>query len=323
MEIKSRKNAVPPPHSTGVAGNVIWGSSYLFTRIAQNESSPMVQLAWRFVLAFLLLNLMILFGWEKLRLRGKKLRPLLLLTVTEPLYFFCESYGIYYSNSTFSGVMLAIVPIIAMGLGALILKEYPTGKQVLLCLLPVAGVVLVTIAGSRMGAVQPLGVLLVLGACLFAAFYRVYNKGAAVEFSAFERSYFVIGMCAVVFVTVALCSTRGDLAPFAAALHSWKFVMATIFLSVFCSVAANILVNYSASVLPMAIFSSLGSLITVCAMFLGVIFLKEPVNAMSFIGSGLVLLGLFLIARTNHALQREDQTAPEQDSPESNNSSGR
>lgn len=323
MEIKSRKNAVAAALCTGVAGNVIWGSSYLFTRIAQNESSPMVQLAWRFVLAFLLLNLMILFGWEKLRLRGKKLRPLLLLTVTEPLYFFCESYGIYYSNSTFSGVMLAIVPIIAMGLGALILKEYPTGKQVLLCLLPVAGVVLVTIAGSRMGAVQPLGVLLVLGACLFAAFYRVYNKGAAVEFSAFERSYFVIGMCAVVFVTVALCSTRGDLAPFAAALHSWKFVMATIFLSVFCSVAANILVNYSASVLPMAIFSSLGSLITVCAMFLGVIFLKEPVNAMSFIGSGLVLLGLFLIARTNYALRRENQTAPEQDSPESNNSSGR
>lgn len=175
MEIKSRKNAVAAALCTGVAGNVIWGSSYLFTRIAQNESSPMVQLAWRFVLAFLLLNLMILFGWEKLRLRGKKLRPLLLLTVTEPLYFFCESYGIYYSNSTFSGVMLAIVPIIAMGLGALILKEYPTGKQVLLCLLPVAGVVLVTIAGSRMGAVQPLGVLLVLGACLFAAFYRVYT----------------------------------------------------------------------------------------------------------------------------------------------------
>ena len=126
----------------------------------------------------------------------------------------------------------------------------------------------------------------------------------------------VIGVCAVVFTIVALGSVRGDLAPFAAALHSGKFVTATIFLSVFCSVAANILVNYSASVLPMAIFSNLGSLITVCAMFLGVIFLKEPVNAMSLMGSGLVLLGLFLIARTNHAPQREDQTAPGQEKPE-------
>lgn len=259
---------------------------------------------------------MILFGWEKLHLRGKKLKPLILLSVVEPLYFFCESYGIYYSNSTFSGVMLAIVPIIAIGLGTLILKEYPTAKQVLLCLLPIAGVVLVTIAGSRMGAVQPLGVLLVLGACLFAAFYRVYNKGAAAEFTAFERSYFVIGLCAVVFAVVALVGVRGDLAPFAAALHSRKFVMATIFLSVFCSVAANILVNYSASVLPMAIFSNLGSLITVCAMFLGVIFLKEPVNVMSLIGSGMVLLGLFLIARTNNALLQGSRALPDQEKSE-------
>ena len=299
----------------GVAGNVIWGSSYLFTRIAQNESSPMVQLAWRFVLAFLLLNLMILFGWEKIRLRGKKLKSLILLSAVEPIYFFCESYGIYYSNSTFSGVMLAIVPIISIGLGALILKEYPTKKQVLLCLLPIAGVVLVTVAGSKMGAVQPLGVVLVLGACLFAAFYRVYNKGASGEFTAFERSYFVIGTCMVVFAAVALCSVGGDLTPFVQALRSGKFVAATIFLSVFCSVAANILVNYCASVLPMAVFTNLGSLITVCAMFLGVIFLKEPVNAVSLIGSFMVLLGLFLIARTNNALLHHGRfAAPEKES---------
>lgn len=69
---------------------------------------------------------------------------------------------------------------------------------------------------------QPLGVLLVLGACLFAAFYRVYNKGAAAEFTAFERSYFVIGLCAVVFAVVALVGVRGDLAPFAAAAAQQK-----------------------------------------------------------------------------------------------------
>ena len=88
MGTRNRKNAAAAALCTGVIGNVIWGSSYLFTRIAQNESSPMVQLAWRFALAFLLLNLMILFGWEKLHLRGKKLKPLILLSVVEPLYFF-------------------------------------------------------------------------------------------------------------------------------------------------------------------------------------------------------------------------------------------
>lgn len=296
----------------GIIGNVIWGASYLFTRIAQQEAPPMVQMSLRFLLAFLLLNLMILFGWEKIRLRGKNLRPLIMLSCVEPIYFFFESYGIYYSNSTFAGVTLAIVPVIAIGMGVLILKEYPTRKQFLLCFVPIAGVILVTIAGSGLGAVQPIGVVLVFGACLFAAFYRVYNKDSSAEFTAFERSYFVIGMCMLVFTVVALCMEHGDLAPFAAALHSKRFVLSTVVLSVFCSVTANILVNYSATILPMAIFSNLGSLITVCAMFLGIIFLDEPTNAMSLVGSAMVLVGLFLIARVSG----ESSQKPKKESPQ-------
>ncbi len=312
MNTTSRKGSMTLALCCGVTGNVIWGASYLFTRIAQQEAPPMVQMSLRFLLAFLLLNLMMLFGWEKIRLRGKNLRPLIVLSCVEPIYFFFESYGIYYSNSTFAGVTLAIVPVIAIGMGVLILKEYPTRKQFLLCFVPIAGVILVTIAGSGLGAVQPIGVVLVFGACLFAAFYRVYNKDSSAEFTAFERSYFVIGMCMLVFTVAALCMERRDLTPFAAALHSKRFVLSTLVLSVFCSVAANILVNYSASILPMAIFSNLGSLITVCAMFLGIIFLDEPTNAMSLVGSAMVLVGLFLIARVSG----ENSRKPKKESPQ-------
>lgn len=312
MNTTSRKGSMTLALCCGVTGNVIWGASYLFTRIAQQEAPPMVQMSLRFLLAFLLLNLMMLFGWEKIRLRGKNLRPLIVHSCVEPIYFFFESYGIYYSNSTFAGVTLAIVPVIAIGMGVLILKEYPTRKQFLLCFVPIAGVILVTIAGSGLGAVQPIGVVLVFGACLFAAFYRVYNKDSSAEFTAFERSYFVIGMCMLVFTVAALCMERGDLTPFAAALHSKRFVLSTLVLSVFCSVAANILVNYSASILPMAIFSNLGSLITVCAMFLGIIFLDEPTNAMSLVGSAMVLVGLFLIARVSG----ENSRKPKKESPQ-------
>lgn len=312
MNTTSRKGSMTLALCCGITGNVIWGASYLFTRIAQQEAPPMVQMSLRFLLAFLLLNLMMLFGGEKIRLRGKNLRPLIVLSCVEPIYFFFESYGIYYSNSTFAGATLAIVPVIAIGMGVLILKEYPTRKQFLLCFVPIAGVILVTIAGSGLGAVQPIGVVLVFGACLFAAFYRVYNKDSSAEFTAFERSYFVIGMCMLVFTVAALCMERGDLTPFAAALHSKRFVLSTLVLSVFCSVAANILVNYSASILPMAIFSNLGSLITVCAMFLGIIFLDEPTNAMSLVGSAMVLVGLFLIARVSG----ENSRKPKKESPQ-------
>ena len=83
MNANSRNRSLTPALCCGIAGNIIWGSSYLFTRIAQQESSPMVQLALRFILAFFLLNLMLLLGWEKLQLRGKKLKPLIILSCVE------------------------------------------------------------------------------------------------------------------------------------------------------------------------------------------------------------------------------------------------
>lgn len=155
MNTTSRKGSMTLALCCGITGNVIWGASYLFTRIAQQEAPPMVQMSLRFLLAFLLLNLMMLFGGEKIRLRGKNLRPLIVLSCVEPIYFFFESYGIYYSNSTFAGATLAIVPVIAIGMGVLILKEYPTRKQFLLCFVPIAGVILVTIAGSGLARCSP------------------------------------------------------------------------------------------------------------------------------------------------------------------------
>lgn len=297
-----RKNAARHTAlAAGVAGNIIWGFSYLFTRVAQQVAQPMVQLSIRFIVAFAILNMMLLTKRWRVRLKGKKVKPLLLLACAEPIYFFFESFGIYYSNSTFAGVALAVVPIIALAFSALILKEFPTKKQVLLSFIPIFGVVLVTLAGSTMGAIRPIGILLIMGACIFAAFFRVFNRGASVEFTAFERSYAVIGSCTLVFTVAAICTLHGDFTPYLDALRSGRFLIATAVLSIFSSVVANTLVNYSATRLPMSIFSNLGSLITVCAMFVGVIFLREPYNALSIFGSLMVLVGIWMIARVSQS----------------------
>lgn len=293
-----RKNPLFYPIAAGVLGNVIWGFSYLFTRIAQRSAPPMVQLSIRFLLAFALMNLLLLTGREKLSLRGKRLAPLLLLSVTEPLYFFCESYGIYYTNSTFAGVTLAIVPVVSLLLAIPILREYPTGRQVAFSFLPILGVVLITLADRAAGVIRPLGVALLIGACLLAALYRIANRGSSAEFTAFERAYAVIGTCCLVFTAIACITVRGDLGVYWSVLHSRPFLFSTLALSIFCSVAANLLVNYAASSLPVVTISNLGSIITICAMFVGVIFLHEPISPLSLFGSLLVLAGIWLVTRS-------------------------
>ena len=72
---------------------------------------------------------MLLLGKGHISLKGKKIWPLFALGSMDLLYFFFESYGVLYTNSTFAGVVLAAVPVVAMALAALLLKEYPTRRQ--------------------------------------------------------------------------------------------------------------------------------------------------------------------------------------------------
>ena len=150
---------------SSAAGFTIWGFSLLLTRVGQRYASPMVLLSVRFLLAFVLLNVPLLLGKEKLRLRGRKLRPLLVLGILEPLCFVFESYAIYFTNATITGVVSALSPIAAMVLSAVILREYPTRRQALFSLLPVAGVILLKEPFSPW---QILGVAVIL-VCVFIA----------------------------------------------------------------------------------------------------------------------------------------------------------
>ena len=117
--VSSASHPLPAPsaaHRNALAlaavtmGNVIWGFTFLFTRVALRVADPAVMLSVRFVLAFLLMNVLLLAGKGTVTYRGKDPRGLIALAITELVYFYFESYGVLYTNATFSGVVLAYPP---------------------------------------------------------------------------------------------------------------------------------------------------------------------------------------------------------------------
>lgn len=279
-----------------VAGFTIWGFSLLLTRVGQRYASPMVLLSIRFTLAFLLLNVPLLRGKEKLRLRGKNLRPLVVLGILEPLCFVFESYAIYFTNATITGVVSALSPIVAMALAALLLRERPTRRQALFSLLPVVGVILLTAAGQQVGAVAWIGVPFLIAYSVGSGYYKVANRAAS-DFSPYERTYTLLLCCAVFFTVVALVECRGDLSAYAAPLREPVFLLVILLLSVFCSIAANMLVNYGAGRISVAKMSAIGNVNTVVSAFAGVVFLREPFTAVMLLGALLVLVGVWQVTK--------------------------
>lgn len=274
-------------------GNILWGFSFLFTKVGLSVApNPNVMLAHRFTISALIMAIPILLGKEKISFKGKNWRPILLLLLMQSCYFLFETYGIVYTNSIIAGLVLAVVPVVTIGTGALFLKEYPTRRQALFCIMPVAGVIIMTVSGKELGVVTPIGIVCLLLTMLVSAVFKTANRKAALEFSAYERTFLVLVNSALVFSLVGMGSVGWDVMSFAAPLLQWKYLVCVASLGMLCSIAANLLVNYSAGHMSVFKLSSFGSLSTLCTMLAGVAFLKEPISVSLVAGAILILVGI-------------------------------
>jgi len=285
------------PVLAAVSGHIIWGFSYMFTRVALQTTSPNIQLAARYTLAFIVMNLLLLTGKFKLSLKDKPVFPILSIGIVDLLYAFFESYGILYTNATYSGVVLAVVPIAGMITAALWLKEYPSKKQMIYCMFPVTGVIVLTLSGSSLGIVSPLGVFLLFCTLFSSASYKTLNRKLSSNYTSFERAYVMIGMSSAAFIILSLISEKGDFYQLIKPFYNLNFTVSTIILSVFCSVICNIIVNYAAGKMSVVTLSIYGSISTVCSTFAGVIFLDEPMSVTLLLGSVMIITGVWMVTK--------------------------
>lgn len=243
----------------------IWGFTFLASRIAQDYGTPFVLLFWRFALAFALLNLLRLTGRFPVRLRGRRLWPVLLAGLFEPvLYFPCEQYGLRLTSTSFSGVMVALIPLCSLVYGAVFLHEKATRRQVVFSVLSVAGVIVLAVYATGIGAGSFLGFLVLLGTVFAGAGYMVACRACSGSFTAFERTYITCGMGAAAFGVLSVLEHRHDL---------------------------------SAVVLPVARTAALINFSTVVSVLAGVLLLREPFGWVSAVASAAILVGIWGVQR--------------------------
>lgn len=298
-----------------LAANVIFGFSFLFSKIAFSQTSPMIALSIRFLLAFALLNVLVLCKVVCLRIGRRDIRKLILVSLLEPtLYFICESYGIKWTSTSFSGAVIALIPVAAMALGAIFLKEKPTLLQTLSMLCSIAGVVLISVWGQKGGTVTLPGFLLLIGAVISSACYTLLTRKYSQDFTAFDRTYVTFAVSSCSFVLLAIVENRGELFHRTAqALSSLSFWGAILYLSVISSVVAFLMINYALTHISVTITASFSNLTTVVSVLAGVLLLHEPFSILQVIAVALILLGVYGVNKLGarpDAPQQEQMHSP-------------
>ncbi len=288
------------PLILGIMGNVIWGFSFLMQRVAQQVASPEIMLSVRFLLAWIILSIPLITGHKKIQLRGRNLKWFLLLGIMEPLYHFLEAYSIYYTNSAFAGVALSVSPIISIVLACLFLKEYPSRRQAIFCLLPVAGVIVITISGKELGVASTIGIIIVICCCLVSGMYRTLNRKISADFSTYERTYIMMTFCALAFLIAAIAGEGGTAAYCSTVFTVMKepeFLWPVLGMCILSSLGAKAMVNYATGKLSVTVMSSLSSLISLCSLIAGIVILHEPYSVPLLAGAAMILIGVWQVAR--------------------------
>jgi drug/metabolite transporter (DMT)-like permease len=303
--MKNKENVVP--YFTSIITNFIFGLSFLFSKNALGVSDPITLLSFRFLAAFLIMTILVALKIVKVNYKNKSLKWLFILAFIEPIiYFIFETYGLKRTSTSLGGLMIALIPIVVTILAAYLLDEKPSFKQVLSIILSVSGVILIILMENSNDTGSSLvGVLLLSGAVLSAAFFNVIARKISKDFTPFEVTYFMMFLGAICFNGISIIKhiIGKNISTYFIPLSSTTFVISVLYLGVLSSVVAYFLANFTLSKLEASRAAVFANISTIVSIIAGVVFLKESFHIYHVIGSIMILIGVW---GTNYFKNFED-----------------
>lgn len=284
---------------TALFAQIIFGLSFMFTGIALKNASPMTVIADRYIVAFIGLSVLMVITKRKIRI-GKNIWKLILMSIFQPLlYFIFETYGIQMTSSSFSGVMVSMIPVVSMISGIFILNEKPTISQYIFAMLSVAGVVIAVLFGKSEGIVTTPGVILLLGAVFSSVGYNISSRRISTEFSTFERTYAMSFIGMISFLLVSFIENFNNPISIFSPFTNISYTVSILYLGVFSSVIAFLCLNFANTHLPVAKTTVFSNLTTVVSVLAGAFILNEVVSKEIIVAIIMIIIGVFGVQISN------------------------
>ena len=278
-----------------LCAQIIFGFSFMFTKIAQSDASPMTVIANRYMVALAGMLAALFVTKSKIKI-NKNIWKLALMSLFQPvLYFIFESYGIKLTTSAFSSVMISLIPIISMISGIFILKEIPSPLQYVFTALSVCGVAIMTYSGTVDGTVTLPGVALLFGAVISSVGYNIASRKLSEEFTVVERTFSMTVIGTITFVVIALIENINSPFSIISSFTDMSYTVSILYLGVISSVAAFFMLNYANTYLPVAKTTVFSNFTTVVSVIAGAIFLDEKITVVSATSSVMIIAGVWAV----------------------------
>lgn len=258
-------------------------------------------LAFRYVVGFAVMLLLVGFKVIKVDFRNKPIFLLIFIGLLNPISCqFVEATATQYVASSMIAIMNSLIPVITTVMSIFINKEYPNKVQVGCMLVSVSGLLAISFSGSSLSGNSLKGFLLVCISVTCLSLYKVMLRKGARTCEPFEMIFFSSGLGALGFTLITLTEhiSGNKLAHFFDGMFTVEFLVPALYMAIGSTVIAFSLMAYGISKLPIVIATSIESLSPVIAIFVGIFILGETLRPVDIFGTILIMGGVFIMTYT-------------------------
>lgn len=286
------------PYLEAVFAVVIWGASFIATKIVLRDISPVAIVWLRFAMGLVILGIAVAIRKQfSLLNRNEWLYFALLGFLGISLHQWLQSNALETSEASTTAWIVSTTPVFMALLGWVVLREKLPWIRTAGILLAFVGVLLVVYDG-KLNAIslrsfgKPGDILILISAVNWAVFSVLSRRGLKAHPAALMMFY--VMAFGWIFISILFFTTT-DISEFAKlTTNGW---LGIAFLGIFCSGLAYIAWYDALKALSAAqtgVFLYIEPLVTVIVAF---IILREAITVSSLLGGGIIIFGVWLVNR--------------------------
>ena len=279
-------------HITALITIVIWGTTFISTKILLTDFTPIEILFFRFLLGLLVL---IAVYPKRLRIKDKKQE----FTFAAAglcgicLYYLLENIALTHTMASNVGVIISVAPFFTAVLSHVFLKTEEKLKAQFFIgfIIAMAGICLISFSSSEL-KMNPIGdILAIVAAFIWAVYSLLTRKISSYGYNTIQTTrrifaYGILFMLPFLFVFDFNLNVQKIAKP--------EYVLNFIYLSLGASALCFVTWNYAVGVLGAVKTNVYIYIVPVITVVTSVIVLKEKIIWTAAVGIGLTLIGLFL-----------------------------
>ena len=286
------KNKNTIGHCAALFTILVWGTTFISTKILLTAFQPVEILIFRFIMGFCALWIA---APKQLRTANAKQE----LTFAAAglcgicLYYLLENIALTYTLASNVGVIVSVTPFLTAILAHLFIQseERLKGQFFLGFLVAMAGIILISFNGTKL-KLNPMGDLLAILAALVWAFYSILTRkitGFGYPVILATRRTFFYGILFML-PTLFFFDFHADFSRFA----SMKYLFNILYLGLGASALCFVTWNFAVKELGAVKTSVYIYMVPVITVVTSVLILHEKLTQLAGIGTILTIVGLFL-----------------------------